>query len=245
MSAEHNTNRMKRLVGLVRKLLELSRNNSNAHESGLALRRAQQLMAKYGINELDAELSSIREAETHFAPSEAEKVPAWMERLVWVANHAFGCRAYYSWKEKEGNYRRIVVFYGFNERPAIAAYSFEVLSRQLMTAASSYLKTQNKRLKLSTRRARAEQFRAGWVDGVHRVIGVYSIPENENRLMMHWLNGKGFEKAIIRDARECRGADIARMRGYEAGQNARLHQGVQGRDEELIAIGNNDRGLYD
>ncbi|HFP5345291.1 TPA: DUF2786 domain-containing protein, partial [Escherichia coli] len=45
-----------RLVRRVRKLLELSRNNSNAHEAGLALARAQQLMAKHGITEQDAGL---------------------------------------------------------------------------------------------------------------------------------------------------------------------------------------------
>lgn len=49
-----------RLVRRVRKLLELSRNNSNAHEAGLALARAQQLMAKHGITEQDAGLSSVQ-----------------------------------------------------------------------------------------------------------------------------------------------------------------------------------------
>lgn len=49
-----------RLVRRVRKLLELSRNNSNAHEAGLALARAQQLMAKHGITEQDADFLRCR-----------------------------------------------------------------------------------------------------------------------------------------------------------------------------------------
>ncbi|ECN0817347.1 DUF2786 domain-containing protein, partial [Salmonella enterica subsp. enterica serovar Typhimurium] len=55
----NNDKRQERLVSLVRKLLELSRSNSNAHEAGLALSRAQRLMEKYGISELDATLSSV------------------------------------------------------------------------------------------------------------------------------------------------------------------------------------------
>lgn len=87
-----NDKRQERLVSLVRKLLELSRSNSNAHEAGLALSRAQRLMEKYGISELDATLSSVRDVASQSAPSEAEKVPEWMTRLAWAVGHAFGCR---------------------------------------------------------------------------------------------------------------------------------------------------------
>lgn len=80
-----------RLIRRVRKLLELSRNNSNAHEAGLALARAQQLMAKHGITEQDAGLSSVQTFSSQGAPSEAEKVPAWMFRLVMVVSQTFGC----------------------------------------------------------------------------------------------------------------------------------------------------------
>lgn len=128
MSHSHSQ-RQVRLVKLIRKLLELAKNNSNAHEAGLALSRAQALMQKYGISELDAESSSIREDQTQKAPSNAVKIPQWMDRLVWVVNRAFGCRAYYSWQQgSAGNSHRVVMFCGFGERPAVAAYSFDVLA---------------------------------------------------------------------------------------------------------------------
>lgn len=47
-----NNTRQERLVSLVRKLLDLSRCNSNPHEAGLALSRAQRLMKQYGITKL-------------------------------------------------------------------------------------------------------------------------------------------------------------------------------------------------
>ena len=101
----NNSQRQLRLLNLVRKLLKLGRSNSNAHEAGLALQRAQKLMARYGISELDAGLTSVREASSRTAPSDAEKVPEWMVTLVRGVCHAFGCQAYYSWRQTSAGYR--------------------------------------------------------------------------------------------------------------------------------------------
>ncbi|VEI21182.1 Protein of uncharacterised function (DUF2786) [Serratia plymuthica] len=143
-----HSQRQTRLVKLVRKLLELARSNSNAHEAGLALARAQKLMAKYCISELEANLSTIQTAPSQGTPSEAPKLPEWMISLVWAVSRAFGCRP----RDTPSGQRRNVTFYGFSERPAVAAYAFDVLNRQLKVSTADYLKTQNSRLKLSTRR---------------------------------------------------------------------------------------------
>ena len=231
----NNDKRQERLVSLVRKLLELSRSNSNAHEAGLALSRAQRLMEKYGISELDASLSSVREVASLSAPSEAEKVPEWMTRLTWAVAHAFGCRPYFSWRNtSSGEYRRTVTFYGFSERPAVVAYAFDVLTRQLKDATAAYLKTQSKKLKLTTRRNRAELFRAGWVEGMRRVITVFRVTEQETQLMTRWMDNQNMNTVTIRELKTCRGGDIARHRGYEAGKSARLHYGVEGENPSAI-----------
>ncbi|QHA87951.1 DUF2786 domain-containing protein [Serratia rhizosphaerae] len=222
--------RQERLVKLVRKLLELARSNSNAHEAGQALSRAQKLMAKYGITELEANISSIQQAPTQGAPSQSwDKIPEWMSLLTWTVANAFGCRHYFSsFESRTGLKRRNVTFYGFSERPAVAAYAFDVLSRQLKDATAAYLKTQNKRLKMATRRARAEQFRAGWVEGVRRIVDVFSVSEHEQELMSAWLEQQGMSTLKTRSVKQCRGDAIARSQGYLAGQNARLHHGVDG-----------------
>lgn len=230
----NNSQRQLRLLNLVRKLLELSRSNSNAHEAGLALQRAQKLMSRYGITELDAGLSSIREVSSQTAPSDAEKIPEWMVSLVWGVCHAFGCRAYYSWRQVSTGYRRCVAFYGLSEKPEIAAYAFDVLTRQLRDATASYLSTQSKRLKLSTRRARAEQFRDGWVCGVREVITASDLSDDAQQLMSHWLESRNMKTVKTRELKACRGADNARYQGYEAGQSAQLHQGVSGRTPAAI-----------
>lgn len=226
--------RQTRLVSLVRKLLELARRNSNAHEAGLALARAQKLMAKYGISELDASLSTVQQASSQGAPSEARRaLPEWMSRLAWTVGSAFGCRLYFSWRDKASGPRRNVTFYGFSERPAVAAYAFDVLSRQLKDATAIYLKTQDKRLKMSTRRVRAEQFRAGWVYGVQRVVTTFQVTELEQQLMTRWLENQQMGELQTRAVKACRGDAVARLQGYLAGKNARLHHGVQGTDTSM------------
>ncbi|UIM97027.1 DUF2786 domain-containing protein [Yersinia ruckeri] len=236
MSHSHS-HRQSRLVKLIRKLLELSKNNSNANEAGQALSRAQKLMRKYGISELDAESSSVREYQTQKAPSDAVKVPQWMDRLVWVINRAFGCRAYYSWRlGNSGNSHRVVMFCGFGERPAVAAYSFDVLSRQLKEATAAYLKMQNKRLKMSTRRARADQFHEGWVEGVRRVVVDFGPSQQESQIMAHYLEALALSQTKLRDAKECRGSDIARGTGFVAGKNARLYHGVDGAEQGKLIV---------
>lgn len=147
---------------------------------------------------------------------------------------AFGCRAYYSWRQTSGGYRRSVTFYGFSEKPEIAAYAFDVLTRRLKDATNSYLKTQKKRLKLATRWSRAEQFRDGWVCGVREVISATDISSEEQPVMSHWLESRSMKTVTTRELKACRGADTARYQGYEAGQNARLHQGVSGRGPAAI-----------
>ena len=109
-----------------------------------------------------------------------------------------------------------------------------MLTRQLKDATNSYLKAQSKRLKLATRRARAEQFRDGWVCGVREVISATDISSEEQQVMSHWLESRSMKTVTTRELKACRGADTARYQGYEAGQNARLHQGVSGRGPAAI-----------
>ncbi|HAM4872548.1 TPA: DUF2786 domain-containing protein, partial [Escherichia coli] len=150
-------------------------------------------------------------------------------------SQTFGCSAYYDWRLMPGGrYRRCVTFYGFSERPQVAAYAFDVLCRQLRDATDAYLRTQSRRLKLSTRRARAAQFRDGWVQGVRQVVMPFSVTEEESRLMRLWLEQQAMETVAPREVKACRGGDLARWQGYEAGKNASLHHGVGGTARRMV-----------
>ncbi len=148
----NHSQRQARLVNQVRKLLELSRCNNNAHEAGLALVCAQKLMARYDIS----------------------------------------------------------------DRPAVAAYVFDVLSRQLKEATAAYMKNQDSRLNLKTPRAHAGQFRAGWVQRGRRVIVALQVTKQE------WLVNQQMGELQTRMVKACRGNKVAQLQGYQARQNAIL-----------------------
>ncbi|ELN3017778.1 DUF2786 domain-containing protein, partial [Escherichia coli] len=140
-----------------------------------------------------------------------------------------------------GLLKRYVRFYGPDSRPEIAAYAFDVLSRQMMAERKKYQDKHCKRCKPSTRVARGDQFCEGWVFGARKVIAVYDVsPEERNLLELYRKNlhsTKGLRDGDMRTAKACRGAEFAATAGFIAGKNARLHQGVNGQNNRPLALG--------
>ncbi|GAB1440536.1 hypothetical protein MASR2M36_33210 [Providencia sp.] len=126
-----------RYLQKIKKLLNKARNNSSAEEAATALRMAQKLMQEHNLSESDVALSDVTEYEAHRTPSNAAKPPQYMLSLIGVISKAFGVRHYLSWHGIT-KVRRSVVFYGIEERPQIACYAFEVLSRQLSKGRTEY-----------------------------------------------------------------------------------------------------------
>ncbi|MEB6791282.1 DUF2786 domain-containing protein, partial [Escherichia coli] len=104
-----------------------------------------------------------------------------------------------------------------------------------------YLSTQSRKLKHSTRRARAAMFRDGWVYGVRDVVDAFRLTEDETRVMKTWLQNQQFEGMVVfREVKDCNGGDHARWQGYNEGKKATLNHGVDSRDlrpESLISGG--------
>ncbi|HBC3173566.1 TPA: DUF2786 domain-containing protein, partial [Escherichia coli] len=48
----------------------------------------------------------------------------------------------------------------------------------------------------------------------------------ESRLMRLWMEQQDMVTVDSREMKACRGGDLARWQGYEAGKNASLHHGV-------------------
>lgn len=113
----------------IKKLLAMARNNSSVEEAALALRRAQRLMETHKLTEADADLIDINEASTQKAPSHAEKMPEYMAILAEMVARVFGVKFYTSHGTEQWGKpaKRTIHYYGPDERPQIAAYSFEVL----------------------------------------------------------------------------------------------------------------------
>lgn len=226
----------------IKKLLRLAKGTSSPEEAMNAMAKAQAYMRKYGVSESDVELSEIREAASTGAPSDARSVPRYMHGLCTLVCRAFGVECYIGgrWRSS-GSLKRHVCFYGPDARPEIAAYAFDVLSRQMKAARKTYQDKHCKRCKPATRTARGDQFCEGWCSGAARVIQAFGVTPQEAGLMERYTQRlrecRGVRDGDMREAKACRGAASASTAGYYEGRNAKLHQGVNGRGDAPLAIG--------
>lgn len=226
----------------IKKLLAMARNNSSAEEAALAMSRAQKLMSEHKLNEHDVDVMDINEASTQKAPSHAEKMPEYMAILAEMVARVFGVKFYTShgieqWGQPA---RRTIHYYGPDERPQIAAYSFEVLGKQLVKARREYIATMRKNIKPATKVARADTFCSAWVNGAYAVVSDFIVTEAETALIEAYREKKlsqGMETREPRKPGKARGTDNAEMLGYSAGRNAQLHHAVSGATSQTIRIG--------
>ncbi|MBX6949720.1 DUF2786 domain-containing protein [Providencia rettgeri] len=238
-----NTNK-ERYFQKIKKLLNKARNNSSAEEAATALRMAQKLMQEHGLSESDVALSEITECKTHKTPSNAARPPQYMLSLIYVISKAFGVRHYLSWN---GIFkvRRSVVFYGSEERPQIACYAFEVLSRQLSKGRTEYRNSLHKNTKPSKRTDLADTWSEAWVNGVYQAITKFATTEHEDKQMDTFL-AKLKEKHNTtdvsgRESHQHKQSDQAANDGYRAGKKVRLAQGVGDTGYQPTNIGFNPK----
>lgn len=223
----------------IKKLLAMARNNSSAEEAALALRSAQRLMETHKLTESDAQLMDINESSTQKAPSHAEKMPEYMALLAAMISRVFAVKFYTShgcdrW---DAPAKRTITFYGPDERPLVAAYSFEVLGKQLAKARREYLATLRKNIKSATKTARADAFSSAWVKGAYAVVSDFNVTEAEATLIEAWRSknlSQGMGTLEPRKPGKARGTDEAAWQGYSAGKNAQLHHGVSGTEQAQI-----------
>lgn len=220
----------------IKKLLNLAKRTTNANEAANAMSQAQALMRQHGLTESDVELMAINEAGSKTVPSHARKTPVYMAGLMQLISDAFGVQSYLLFKQ--GN-KDTVIFYGPNERPLIAAYAFDVLSRQMMKARREFSAGLRKNIKPSTKIARADTFCEGWVAGVWQVIDEFVVSDAEATLIEAYhrklQQDIGVTTREPRDAKTVRGGDDARSAGYIAGKNANLHRAVSGAGAASLA----------
>ncbi|HDL8234110.1 TPA: DUF2786 domain-containing protein [Yersinia enterocolitica] len=226
----------------IKKLLAMARNNSSAEEAALAMSRAQKLMSEHKLNEHDVDVMDINEAATQKAPSHAEKMPEYMAILAEMVARVFGVKFYTSHGCDQWNKpaKRTIHYYGPDERPQIAAYSFEVLGKQLAKARREYIATMRKNIKPATKIARADTFCSAWVNGAYAVVSDFVVTEAEATLIEAYRErklSKGMKTLEPRKPGKARGTDDAEIQGYSAGRNAQLHHAVSGSTSQTIHIG--------
>ncbi|MDK7017069.1 DUF2786 domain-containing protein, partial [Escherichia coli] len=98
---------------------------------------ARKLMDVHGITHSDIAMSDIDETISHYWPTGSLRPPRYMLGLMNIIREAFGVNSIIH----PGTHQS-VGFYGNRERTALAAYTWEVLARQLKKARQQYISAQ-------------------------------------------------------------------------------------------------------
>lgn len=210
----------------IKKCLALGE-SANEHEAAQAIRQAQILMKKYGISEMDVELSAVSEKGVGCAAT----LPNWHQVLISRCAKAFGVGCYMNreWGLAEAR------FFGIGIKPELAAYAYEVLLRQLKKERREYIKTELKAVRLPRNKtARADQFCTGWVYAISRKVQEFAAEPAEEEVLARYKQQLGeMGKAPKRDVRggskATREQDLAA--GVRKGREAQLYHAMDGGEE--------------
>ncbi len=222
-----------RILEKIKKLLAMVE-RGNPHESANAMKKIQALMAEHQLSSEDVALSGIDTASAK-AANNSQKQPGWSHCLLTIIAEAFGVEAIFQWT---GFPRRQmqVVFIGPAERAEIAGYVYSVLARQLLTSRREFLATLNKRMKSTTKTARADLFCEGWCQGVYGKVVALVPSEHENELVAQY-KAKHFPhlvKGKVRESKATRRDEGARYDGYVSGKQVELNAGVKGQEQAKL-----------
>ena len=221
-----------RIEEKVKKLLAIARRSTNQHEIANALSKAQALLKKYGLSSDLIALSSIGMFSVKMV-NQAKKVPAWSALLATVCSEIFGVEPVRN-KQYDTYY---INFIGVADRAQIAAYVYDVLSRQLMSALAEYSATFSKRLKRSTVISRRANFCEGWLIGVSNKVRELVPTQEEVELTERYkqMTFGHINHIEAREAKKSRGSDLSRQKGYISGLQVELNHGVPGEQQKMLA----------
>lgn len=225
----------------IKKCLALFAKGSG-NEATTALRQAQALMHEYGISNEDVQLSDINEAYVDIGLG-FKKPPQWRSNLAGVSARIFDCRillSYYHHINSKGLVEKVkrVRFIGIETNAELAAYTYEVLARQLTRDRKRYLKSLHASCSLATRRRRADLFADNWVQAVIDLIIEFAQQESSLNLIDAYISQKYQETIPVVYAQKSNNKrdDSARRAGIKAGRNAQLHHAMRQHQEEQLAL---------
>ncbi|MFM9271403.1 DUF2786 domain-containing protein [Halomonas elongata] len=230
-----------RIMRKIERCMALSQ-SANAHEAGIALRHAQQLMQRYGLSEQDITLASVTD---HTATVQAGKVPPrYLNSLAVLVNSAFGTQAIYSATPQiSGTQVRWIgqwQFLGTDGASQVAAYAYEVLQRQLIRDRKAYQSGLNRRIKRATRIRRGDAFAEAWVAGARESIVPVELPPSASEALEAYAERQCGELNYLtpRQRGQLRHHDYQAVhQGYDAGRQVRLHDAIETPEREALGHG--------
>lgn len=204
----------KSIISKIQKCLALS-DQDNPNEAATALKQAIAMMEKYGITKSEVELAQITEHTAELKVAQKPENHVW--NLCLAIRKAFGVDFYKTGKK--------IVFYGINDKAAIASYAFDVLFRKLKKARVDYSNTIRDTyptLPLHTRRRMINDFSSAWVVGIHEKIVKFAMTEKESELMTKYTQSMNTRVVSCKSGRPK--ISEAVQAGLNAGKRVEIYQ---------------------
>lgn len=232
--AEHDD-----ILRKIKSCLALAKSD-NPNEAATALRRAQELMEKYGVTSDDVAISDVNSSISD--ARSGREPPTYIAMLANMVARAFGVELVYLPHFDGNKWRAAVEFYGLNAGPKVAAYTYTVLERQLIKDRTAYIATLNKRIKRTTKIRRGDMYAKGWVSAVANKVPSHFRTEAETKAIEAYKSKRWSEELESTTGRDLttkvRNHDFSALsKGLADGRKVDFRQGVAGEHQEVLGYG--------
>lgn len=221
----------------IRKCLELA-NSTNPNEAAVALKQAQGLMRKYGLEEHDIRLISLGKT-TAKSPLPDGGTPLYLNHLICKIGEIYRS----SPMESKNDGTAYVLFIGEGTLSNLAAYTFDVFSRKVNFARESFIAELDERTTKEKVGVLADAFCLGWViEACSKIETTPLTPEEEsviNEYADSTLDNVKDEAADVSGCDLSYGTYQAMIKGIDEARDVTLQTPIEG--ENLFKL---DHGLW-
>jgi len=172
-----NQDEIKKIASRIAKCLVLA-SSDNPTEAETAKRQAEALMKKYNVTSGDVAAAQVH--EQHCKTGGKNRPPVYLCGLASVIATAFGCEVVIApgggWKDS------CMKFLGLSIKPELAAYTFNVLRRQIIKDRATYSATL-RRYKRANKVRMADIFCNAWIWRISRQVQEFAGTEQDKTAM--------------------------------------------------------------
>jgi len=193
-----------------------------AHDAATALRQAQAMMARYGIDHPEILAASV--GEIRVTAGAASRLAVYESQLAALVARACGCEVIFVSRWEQGKW----AFVGCPPGLDIAAYSMQVLLRQLLKARRAYMDAKLKRHKKQNKTIRADAYCEAWVQTVSSLLCTYETNEEQAQVIDAYMNQHHPQLGKLRPTSRISRIDTTRdqLHGALDGRVAELRSGI-------------------
>lgn len=237
-----------RIIDKIKKCLALSQSD-NPNEAASALRQAQALMRKHGIDEATLSEADIIIVMADELSASAVRPAQWEMGLMHCIGLAFGCSAMILPAPKIGGRRTGNAAYryvGLTSQAELAAYTGTVLLRRVRSARDTHVAGLKKeariegwRLTAAEAKSAGEAYATGWVSQVAELVEAFAQPAGVKQAIARRMQEITHGKVARSRRASLSEVDISSMKtGVDDAKSVRLHQPVSKASNDQLRLTN-------